>query len=131
MMLWSFLYLIFILGRLSPNTQIFRGSFGDLDSFVPKKLTRRHVASKMASLYDLLGKFSPVLAGLKLDLRKVVKVTEGWDDPMPTELRNKWLENFWRYEQLRGIEFSRARMPLDALDKKMRLITPVMQQWKF
>ena len=44
---------------------------------------------------------------------------------MPSGVRNKWLENFWKFEQLRGIKFSRARMPHDALDQKMRLITSV------
>ena len=112
-------------GKLPDNAKIFEGDFADLDSFVPQKLTRRNVASKLASLYDLLGKFTPILAGLKLDLRKVVKNTDGWDDQMPADLRNKWLENFWRCEQLKGIKFTRARMPIDALDKKMKLITLV------
>ena len=33
------------------------------------------VASKMASLNELMDKYSPILAGLKLDLRKVTKNT--------------------------------------------------------
>ena len=79
----------------------------------------------MASLYDLMGKYSPILEGLNLDLRKVTKNTIGWDDLMSAEFRNTWLENFWKFEQLRGLQFNRARMPLDALDEKTRLITIV------
>ena len=60
-----------------------------------------------------------------MDLRKVVKNTTGWDDSMEASLRNKWLDNFWKFEQLKGIKFSRARMPSDALDNKMRIITSV------
>jgi hypothetical protein len=43
-----------------------------------------------------MGKYYPILAGLKLDLRKDTKNTIGWDNPMPGELKNKWLENFWK-----------------------------------
>ena len=33
--------------------------------------------------------------------------------------------NFWKIEQLKGIKFSRARMPLDAINRQMRMITLV------
>ena len=112
-------------GRLPGRVKIFEGEFGDLENFVPRKLTKRKLASKVAALYDLMGKFAPVLAGLKLDLRIVNKVTEGWDDPVPDDLRNKWIQNFWTMEKLRGIKFNRARMPGDAVDERMRIITAV------
>ena len=66
-------------GKLRENTKIFDGEFGDMDQFVPKNLSRRQVASKMASFYDLMGKFSPLLSGLKADMREVVKNNTGWD----------------------------------------------------
>ena len=44
---------------------------------------------------------------------------------MPDPLRNKFVEHFWRLEKLRGIKFSRPRMPVDAVDRKMRIITAV------
>ena len=81
--------------------------------------------SKLSSVWDLMGKFAPVTAGMKLDVRKTTKLTLGWTDPMPDVMRNKWLENFWTLEGLRGIKFSRARMPVDAVDEKLRMITLV------
>ena len=86
-------------GRLPDNVKIFDGEFADLEKFVPQKLTRRKVASKLASVYDLLGKFSPLMAGLKVDLRLVVKNTEGWDDAMPSIHRSKWIKNCWLLEK--------------------------------
>ena len=112
-------------GKLPEETEIFRGTFAELDNFTPKNLTRKHVASKMGSFFDLKGKFAPLTAGLKADMRTTVKKTLGWNDPMPPELRSKWLENLWLLEQLRGVQFTRARMPLDAVSEKMRLITLV------
>ena len=109
-------------GRLAVGTEVFNGSFADLENFVPKKLTRTMIFSKNNSLFDILGKFVPVTAGFKLDLRKAVQLTEGWNDPVPEELRSKWLHNFWKMESLRGIKFERARMPPDAISPDMDLI---------
>ena len=116
-------------GKLDSKVEIF-GSFGitvdeilkDLDEYVPKKLTRRMVTSKKSSIFDILGKLVPNLISSTLLLRETLKSTLGWDDPMSTDLRNKWLKEFLLWEQLRGIQFTRAMMPVDACDSKMRLI---------
>ena len=44
---------------------------------------------------------------------------------MPPDLRQKWLKNFWLIEQLRGLKYQRAVMPMDAVDTKLRLLTGV------
>jgi hypothetical protein len=56
-------------------------------------------------------------------LREVVKLTVGWDDFVSDDIRSKWVQNFWKLEMMRGIRFSRARMPVDAVNSNMRLIT--------
>jgi len=112
-------------GKLDDKTGFFSGKFSDLDSFVPKNLSWRIVASKMGSIYDILGKFVPITIGLKADLRKVVLATSSWDEAMLPDLRSKWIQDFWKLEQLRGIKFHRPRMPDTAVDKSMRLITAV------
>ena len=113
-------------GRLV-NVEFFEsgGDFAKMDSFVPKKLSRRMIVSKRAALYDSTGKFEPIKAKLKLDERAVVRLTKDWDDPVPSDIRTKWLRNFLLIEQLRGMRFSRARMPSTAIDTRMRLITLV------
>ena len=63
--------------------------------------------------------------GLKLDLREVFQNTESWDDAMPSYLRQKWVQNFLMYEKLRGIKFTRAVTPSDAVDGRLRLLTGV------
>ena len=110
-------------GRLPVNTEVFKGdSLDAMNSFVPEKLTRTMIFSKNASLFDITGKFAPIAAGLKIDLRAAVKVTKLWTDSVPEELRSKWVSNFWRLETLRGLKFQRARMPHNAVDTKMDLI---------
>ena len=92
-------------GRLPDTVRLFEGDEDDMEEFVPEKLTRRQAASKLASLWDILGKLAPIMTGLKLDLRETFQRTEGWDDPMPMDLRQKWCKNFWLIEQLRGLKF--------------------------
>ena len=112
-------------GKIDDSVPRFKGSMLDMDSFTPKKLTRKMAVSKLASVWDLTGKFAPLLAGMKLDVRKTTKQTLGWTDPMPDTMRSRWLDNFWKLESLKGIKFSRARMPSDAVDEKLRMITLV------
>ena len=66
-------------GRLDDSTIFFEGDFGDLEKFVPVGLSRRQIASKLASIFDLTGKFTPIIIGLKADLREVVMATGSWD----------------------------------------------------
>ena len=96
-----------------------------MDKFVPANLTRRMIVSKRASLYDALGKLEPIKAKLKVDERLAVQLTKDWDDCVPPDTRKKWVHNFLLIEQLKGIGFTRARMPKTALDTRMRIITLV------
>ena len=110
-------------GRLVIGTEVFDGEMlEDLEKFVPANLTRRMVVSKKASLFDVLGKLTPISARLSLDLRKVMKETNDWEDSVSPPLRQRWVENFFLLEQLRGIKFARARMPEDAVSPEMDLI---------
>ena len=121
-------------GLLGKDVQIF-GTFGltpaetlkMLDQFAPKKITKRMVASKKASIFDILGLISPILIGSTILMRETFKTmpNESWDDAMSSDLRNKWLKQFLLWEQLRGIQFNRALMPEDAVDTKLRLIVAV------
>ena len=95
--------------RLPADTKFFDGKIMKIEDFTPKKLTRRHVTSKLASVFDFMGHLAPILSSLKSDLREVVQHTIGWDDSMPDVLRNKWLTNFHRLENLRGIRFHRPQ----------------------
>ena len=72
-----------------------------------------------------MGKFVPIWSQFKVDLRDTVKLTEAWDDPVPPELRYKWVNNFHRIERLRGIKFTRARMPNTAVNTNMDIIVAV------
>ena len=79
-------------------------------------------ASKSAKIWDLFGLLTPVLAGVKCLMRETVRQTEDWDSPISSELQNKWLKEFIRIDNLRGISFTRPVMPINAINNKLRLI---------
>ena len=111
-----------IRGKLAVGTEVFSGSFADLEKFVPAKLTRRQVVSKFASLFDVLGKLVPVTGAMKVHMRKAVLETTDWDGVLSSEARAQWVKNFWRLEKLRGLQYNRAIIPVDAVDTRMELI---------
>ena len=78
----------------SPNVAIFKGSFQDLENFVPRNLSLRQVVSKVATISDIRGMPAPLIGSLRLDSRKTCRLVMGWDDPMPDSMRNKWIQNF-------------------------------------
>ena len=112
-------------GKLSVGAEIFEGTFSDLNNFVPKKLTRRQVVSKFSSVYDPFGKFLPITSRMKVSMRRAVAETEIWDGILTAETRSIWVKNFWMLEKLRGMKFTRARVPVDALNHDLQLIAAV------
>ena len=109
-------------GKLRVGTEIFDGSFGDLKTFVPLGINKRIITSKYSSLFDPMGKYLPVTGGMKCQLRQVNNETFGWDDPVSLETRKLWIGNLWKLHNLKGIHFSRAIVPSDAVDGKLELI---------
>ena len=58
--------------------------------------TKRGVYSSMAQVFDPLGLLSPFVFQCKLIVRDVWQESIGWDDPLPSELMNRW--NCWKAE---------------------------------
>ena len=111
-------------GRLSPNTKTFKGdktSITDMENFVPLKLTKRQVTSKVMGIFDMRGLLIPLTARLKRDLRSIGIVTPTWDHGIEMGSRSRWVKNFLDVEKCKGIKFTRPRMPVDAINTKMRL----------
>ena len=113
-------------GRMKAGTKTFEGTTEqDMDKFIPEQITTRQVSSKYLSFYDILNLFLPVTAGMKRDLRRVMKETDGWDCFLSSELRSVWVKNLWTLEKLKGMKFVRAKMPADAVSSKMRMLVLV------
>ena len=108
-------------GKIRVGTEVFDGSFEDLDKFVPKKLSRRMIVSKFAALFDMYGHLTPESAKMKLDVSDATKETDAWDDAVTPELRSKIVQDLWRMFKLQGLKFRRAVIPEDAVSSKVHL----------
>ncbi|XP_011883775.1 PREDICTED: uncharacterized protein LOC105570933 [Vollenhovia emeryi] len=80
--------------------------FSVLDFSTPT-LTKRKIASEIARLYDPLGLISPVLIKAKIILQELWVVKIGWDDPIPSELHERWV--FFRQQLLKLDQISIPR----------------------
>ena len=109
-------------GKLVVGTEIFEGSFAELNKFVPNPMTRRQVVSKFSALFDMFGKLTPVSAPMKLSVRKGTKETGDLNDFVSAETRSVVVKNLWRLYKLQGVQFNRARIPPDAADTKLHLV---------
>ena len=83
---------------------------------IPSKLTRRHCASKVAEIFDLTGKVSPITASMKMDLQELVHRKIDWDDTIPDDLHPIWESNFEIVKDIGTLRFKRAIIPEDAVD---------------
>ena len=81
---------------------------------IPKKLTRRHCVSKVAEVYDLTGKITPITASMKLDLHDLVRLNLDWDDAIPDSLRKIWETHFEMMQEIKDMRYNRAIVPDDA-----------------
>ena len=93
-----------------------------LDGLLPDKFTKRDCAGRIAEIFDLLGKFRPITAGLKLDLSELFKRKLEWDDFVPDDLVSHWKNNFETIRQLEEIKLRRAIVPEDAINLDMETI---------
>lgn len=57
-----------------------------------KPLTRRGLLSVVSSVYDPLGFAAPVILPAKAILQDLCRKRLEWDDPIPTEVKERWLK---------------------------------------
>ena len=86
---------------------------------IPSKLTRRHCVSKVAEIFDLTGRITPITACMKLDLHELVQRNLDWDDKIPDTLRPIWLAHFQMMNELKTLRFKRAVIPADAVSLQL------------
>ena len=89
---------------------------------IPEKFTHRDCAGKVAEIFDLLRKFTPITAGLKLDLGELSKIGLDWDDYVPDDLNKVWMSNFEVIKKLGQVKFKRAVVPVDAANLDIQTI---------
>ena len=93
-----------------------------LSNLILENLTRRHCASKVAEVFDLTGKLTPLIASMKIDLQVLVHHKPDWDDQIPNNLRQIWEMNFETIQKIGDIRFRRAVVPPDAVNLQIQTL---------
>ena len=110
-------------GKLSSELDIYDPEVhGRLEEFLKdKKITRRNCTSVVARMYDNFGKLEPLKLRLKHDLRQLIFENPAWDDPISTEKRLRWTENFKILHESKSILYQRCSIPVNAVSLKARV----------
>ena len=89
---------------------------------IPFNLTRRQCVSKVAEMFDLTGKITPITATMKLDLHTLVERGLSWDDRIPDDLKPIWNSHFEMMQEIGKVKFRRAVVPEDAVNLNINTI---------
>ena len=92
------------------------------EGVIPDILTLRHCVGRVSEVFDPRGLVAALLAGFKLDINTLHQFCKGWDDPIPSELKELWRSNFDIIEEIGNIEFHRAVVPHDAVSLELETI---------
>ena len=95
---------------------------GDIKAALSQVFTKRTLTGIVAGIFDPLGLVTPITAGLKLDLHELCALRLDWDDAVPQELLDKWVENIHRIQDLQGVHFCRTIIPEDAANLDVELL---------
>ena len=82
---------------------------------IPEKFSRSDCAARVGEIFDLNGRFAPLVAEMKLDLRDLCLKKVDWKEMVPTELVPKWHSNFDTISELRNFTYKRCVVPEDAI----------------
>ena len=94
----------------------------DYSGKIPDIITLRNCVSRVSEIFDPVGRAASIVGGLKLDTSTLHKLCTGWDDPIPTDLKDVWISNFQTINDLANFNFQGAVVPPDTLNLEMELI---------
>ena len=89
---------------------------GDPGVFIPVKLTKRLILSKLAGIFDPVGAGAAVLIKPKIVMQELWQLGLNWDDEVPPEIKRKWMKLFEEMMALNNVQFARCLTPPNAID---------------
>ena len=78
--------------------------------------------SKVAEIFNLTGKVTPITATMKMDLHSLVQRRLDWDDTLPDDLRSIWITHFEMMQKIGKIKYKRTIVPQDAANLNINTI---------
>ena len=78
--------------------------------------------SKVAEIFELTGKITPIIAAMKMDLHTLATRGLSWDDVIPDDLRLVWISHFEMMQEIGTLRFQRAVVPEDSVNLDINTI---------
>ena len=103
-----------------PRADMLAFNVGELENIT---FTRVGLLSRVASIFDPLGSAAPLVVKGKIRLRELAVRGLRWNDPVPPDLKDWWLQWFAILGQLRYIEFPRCLFLDEGFIVRMELHT--------
>ncbi|XP_038155609.1 uncharacterized protein LOC119792853 [Cyprinodon tularosa] len=85
-----------------------------------KPFTRRGVLSTVNSLYDPLGFLAPITIQGKQILRELTSLTDGWDAPLPDDIKAEWCKWKDSLQDLQSLQIKRPYTLLSTTNAQKR-----------
>ena len=124
-------YFMLNIGKINFSRKV-RGRKLTEENEIPSKLTLRLCVSVLGEVFDPLGRVTPITGPMKVDISDLHRLGLGWDDKIPDNLREVWVDNFRMIEELGNLKYNRVIVPseaknldiftLDTADASSRLI---------
>lgn len=85
--------------------------------YLPSKLTKRQILSKIAAIFDPIGVGAAIVIKAKIALQELWQLGLNWDDEVSTALRKKWICIFEEISRLNDVKFDRCLTPPEVFGK--------------
>ena len=89
---------------------------------IPEELSKLNCVSRSSEVFDLYGWVAPIMGGIKLDVTKLHKNCPKWEDPIPSQFKETWIQNFGVIDELRDLKYQRTVVPSDAANLDIETI---------
>ena len=72
----------------------------------------------------MYGLIAAILIQLKIELRLLLdpQLKLGWDDAIPTEIKERWIKLLQLLKSVEGVRFRRCIKPKDAIGKPILIV---------
>ena len=75
------------------------------------KITKRRILSQVDRIYDPIGFAASFIIRAKIGMQELWQLRVNWDDELPCNVQEKWIQSFTEMKELDGIGFKRCLVP--------------------
>ncbi|XP_074629594.1 uncharacterized protein LOC141887235 [Acropora palmata] len=82
-----------------------------LEMYLQPKITKRRILSQVARIYDPIGFAASFIIRATFGMQELWQLSLKWDDELPCNVQQKWIQLFTKMKEVDGIGFTRCMVP--------------------